>query len=58
MKRYWLFAGEEYYPLGGMKDFRGSFETDEAAMSALTKSCDWWHILDSHTGKVVGVQDN
>lgn len=27
MKRYWLFYGEQYYPIGGMEDFHGQFDT-------------------------------
>jgi hypothetical protein len=31
MKRFWLFAGEDYYPRGGMEDFIGDFDSlDEA----------------------------
>lgn len=26
MKRYLLFAGDDYYPLGGWEDFQGDFD--------------------------------
>ena len=29
MKRYLLFAGDNYYPCGGWNDFEGSFDTKE-----------------------------
>ena len=42
MKRYLAFFGEQYYPLGGMDDFIGDFNTQEDAVeaieSALTES--------------------
>ena len=51
MKRYLLFTGEYYYPSGGWRDFRDSFDTVE---EALTQSRgDWWHIVDSETGVIV-----
>jgi len=33
-KRYFLFAGVDYYPEGGAYDFMGSYETLEAARAA------------------------
>lgn len=51
MKRYMLFAGWDYYPSGGMRDFVGSYDTfDEAREDALGMTGDWWHILDIETG--------
>lgn len=29
LKRFWLFSGLNYYPGGGMKDFKGCFDTKE-----------------------------
>lgn len=58
LKRYWLFTGAEYYPSGGMKDFKGSFESVGEAIAHLqivktSRSIEWYQILDSFEGKVV-----
>lgn len=55
-KRYWLFAGDHYYPGGGFCDFVGAYEhLDEAIDTAsLIKrdygynrpKYDWAHIFD------------
>lgn len=56
MNRYMLFAGGDYYPAGGWKDFQGDFDTYAAAKEALGKWLDdpknhegvsgvWWHIV-------------
>ncbi len=37
MKRYLLFAGNDYYPNGGAKDFFGSFDLPEEAILYLNK---------------------
>ena len=57
MKRYLLFAGGQYYPAGGMNDFRGSFDTfDDAKDFILNKitsdgyEYDWGHVLDKEEG--------
>jgi hypothetical protein len=57
MKRYWLFAGREFYPLGGMKDFKGDFDSYFDAATHAVKILDepdisnslpgWYHIWDS-----------
>jgi len=48
MKRYWLFAGETYYPQKGMKDFFSAFNEIELALEAAANlQCDWWHIYDT-----------
>jgi hypothetical protein len=47
MKRYMTFAGEYYYPSGGMNDFRGSFDTlDEAIGFIEALDYDWMHVWD------------
>ena len=52
MKRYWIFSGENYYPLGGMDDLH--FATDSLDEIDLEKIYgDWYHILDIQTGKIV-----
>lgn len=37
MRRYMLFAGENFYPLGGWEDFKGFFDTPENALEYLCK---------------------
>lgn len=58
MKRYLLFAGEEYYPSGGWNDFRGAFDTlEEARLAAFEpRGCEygyWFHVVDTQTMKEV-----
>lgn len=56
MKRYMLFVFTSFYPKGGMKDFKGSFDTLEAARFMETELTDAWnqsHIYDSIEGKIV-----
>ena len=60
---YALFAGEHYYPAGGMDDCRGVFESVEAAQQRFTQGhspeddyssdFDWGHIVDTTTFTVV-----
>jgi hypothetical protein len=59
MKRYLLFAGEIYYPIGGWDDLKGSFETIDEAKAAASGDpphkyeFDWWHVIDAVTGEKV-----
>jgi len=58
MKRYLLFAGWEYYPLGGWDDLYTTFDNKD---NALQKSLnlldegqgDWVQVVDSVTGEVL-----
>jgi len=55
-ERFMLFAGMSHYPLGGWKDFRGSFMSVDAALigaANLYSDRDWWHIVDRDTGEIV-----
>ena len=52
MLRYVLFAGENYYPAGGMQDCKGCFNTIREAIEALSGRADWMNILDSRTGEI------
>lgn len=48
MKRFWLFAGDDAKPLGGMADFLGSFPTLEQAMAGIKNrdlQFDWAEII-------------
>tara|TARA_Y100000593_G_C4245816_1_gene304594 strand:+ start:101 stop:364 length:264 start_codon:yes stop_codon:yes gene_type:complete len=59
-----LFGGDDYYPGGGMSDFRGRFDSiasaEEAARNVMFKNawsdtgvCQWWQIVDADTLQVV-----
>ena len=37
MKRYLLFAGDQYYPSGGWNDFKNSFHSLKEATEAANK---------------------
>ncbi len=52
MKRYWLFTWDDYYPSGGMNDYRSSFHTVEEAKTYLldlSNTFDRYQIVDSQT---------
>lgn len=49
-----LFAGYDYYPSGGWKDFQSMFDSIAAAeASAEQGDWDWWHVVDLTTQMVV-----
>lgn len=52
---YLIFGGDNYYPLGGMRDLIGCASTIQKAREmALTRTVfDWWHIVDAHTLQIV-----
>ena len=61
---YILFGGDDYYPGGGLADYRGKYNTlDEAVTAAKTKEfentwsamklCEWWHVLDCDSWQIV-----
>lgn len=58
---YFLFAGETYYPAGGMEDLIGTFPTIDAALARVTTDSgeyeyfDWWHIATVLDDKLVTV---
>lgn len=61
MKPYWLFAGNIYYPSGGMGDFVGSFDTLEEAKNADRPGepgYRWAHIYDADSGAIVASFDD
>jgi hypothetical protein len=64
MKRYWLFEQQQYYPNGGMLDFKGDFDTLEDAENAKTPetSSIWdeqlgFHIIDIHERMIISGWD-
>lgn len=56
MKRFLLFAGNHYYPTGGIDDFIMDYDTLGEAKFAESNldpyGADWSHILDTQTGLV------
>ena len=64
MKRYFAFHGQVYYPSGGMGDFIGDFDTEDAAYKAILAAegkpaeslrfkFTWGEIWDSHTRSII-----
>lgn len=57
--RFFLFAGETYYPAGGARDYRGSYPTLNAALVAFDRRAgeagwDWGHIAElTDSGQLV-----
>lgn len=51
-KRYIAFAGECYYPCGGMGDFQMRTANLDEAKKAI-KGADWGHILDLETMETI-----
>ena len=52
LKRFLIFSGDQFYPNGGWRDFRGSYSTLKSARAA-PKFGDWWQVIDSKTGTIV-----
>jgi hypothetical protein len=43
---FFIFAGMQYYPFGGWKDFKGTASTLEEALQVITvRNWEWWHIV-------------
>lgn len=54
MKRFLLFVGRQYYPVGGWDDFVGSYDTlKEAEDALLGVRKDWWQIVDGEKGEQI-----
>ncbi len=54
MKRYALFAGDNWYPAGGWKDFVQFYDRqDDAVRRGWVDGGDWWHVVDMETGDIV-----
>lgn len=63
MNKFWLFAGSIYYPSGGMRDFRGEFDSVKDATEAFRTWCvergtptgqyEWAHVYSVETGNIV-----
>lgn len=59
MKRFLLFDGSTYYPVGGFCDFVNDFDSEDEAKAAAHKRCeggriwevpDWHQIVDTAEG--------
>lgn len=52
-----IFAGDDYYPLGGWRDYKGDAPTLESAMETVNNmaSIEWWQIV---SGGVVVAKGN
>jgi hypothetical protein len=59
MTYYYLFAGDNYYPCGGMLDYIGKLESKEVAVQKTKENpdFDWYNIaaIDLDTGELVEV---
>lgn len=60
MKTYMSFAGSNYYPVGGINDFIGCFETLQEAINKINeyddsygRLYDWGHVFCLESMKVV-----
>lgn len=57
VKRYLVFASQDYYPLGGWSDFHSSHDSIEGAREALAAIDEYdrriFQIIDSTTGDAV-----
>ena len=54
LRRFLLFGGDRYYPLGGFSDFQGDYLTlEEAVTRAANRAWDWWHVWDMQKKEVV-----
>lgn len=52
--RYLVFAGDDYYPVGGAKDFIRAFDDPSAAALGMPRNRDWAHVAElSRHGLVV-----
>lgn len=60
MKRFMLFAGDSYYADGGAIDFKGDFDTWQAAVMTAREAplpFGWWHVYDTVNRKVTHRRD-
>lgn len=60
MKRFLLFAGDNYYPGGGWDDFISDHDALAEALAAGKYAAtfeglwkDWWHVVDTETGRTI-----
>jgi hypothetical protein len=64
MKRFLLFVGETYYPLGGAFDLMGSFDSLAEVIDLLFSDhtfgivVDWIHVLDTEDNIIYKCENN
>lgn len=57
--RYLLFAGQNYYPQGGIDDLVGEFESIEEAQRVCgVAPYDWGHIVMLNAGTITPILEN
>ena len=50
MKRFLMFAGQTYYPCGGVEDLQGDYnDIEEAKAAAEASHFDWAQVFDTGT---------
>lgn len=58
MKKFWLFAGDQYYPARALGNFRGSFNSLEDLVSeAKILNCDWIKVVEVENNSPVNSYD-
>lgn len=50
LKRFFAFAGDTHYPMGGWSDFKGSSDVFMEAVN-MVRSHDWAQVIDSANGE-------
>lgn len=59
MKNFHLFAGSQYYPNAGLRDYIGSFIDCEDAARNIPRNCDWWYIITTNdSGGLIVAKEN
>lgn len=58
LKRFAVFAGDNYYPWGGFSDLVGTFDDKDEAIAEAKKAearihDEWSHVIDLQTGEWV-----
>jgi hypothetical protein len=64
MRRFLLFVGSNYYPKGGWNDYRGWFDSIDAAVAEVPTDRrlyepggGWYHVVDIQNGETVANGD-
>lgn len=53
--KYFLFAGNDYYPTGGINDLIGKYNSYREALEIPISNCkefDWWHVTDENMNMI------
>lgn len=58
-KRFVVFAGCDYYPSGGWRDFLGRHPSlDAARQHGISSGFDWWLVVDLATDEIVATKEH